>query len=432
MLCYHVQQYSEVSLEKRVGSSTLIIEGTITHTTSKWNTEQTRIITENTVEVTSVFKGNISTRTISIITFGGMVGDDFHFSPHSASLSTNQKGYFFLQSGSTNTWTRVSNKHGFYPVNKDLNPKVFTQSSLQLAEDFEDNIVNHTRAPKLSIAEYLLRRENQNTALSPEVCDDLPPSGATIEFTFDNVQYTSSFTYIEFDIMAAVNTPGLQFAKGDLTLAYSQEFGSNIASSQSVEITKGAILQHSLYSISSEDITPQKLSVAIDASYGSSEMYTFSQTKEQLVHAKVKIKDFSQIGNISFDDIGIAGDVYYWCKGEYRLFDEVITDDEVTYTNAANGAGTGLTYTFGNPVLNGDNTEFSIDIFTEATKSSEYSDAFIYINYNELGFGANAVANSAVAFTPDDLISNTDVYTALLSDEDINTLELLVFSISNP
>jgi len=75
--------------------------------------------------------------------------------------------------------------------------------------------------------------------------------------------------------MAIVNTPGLKFGKGNLLINYSEEFGSTVVSNETVEITKGEILQNNLYSITYQDASSQTISVIADSEYGSNELYTF-------------------------------------------------------------------------------------------------------------------------------------------------------------
>jgi hypothetical protein len=232
--------------------------------------------------------------------------------------------------------------------------------------------------------------------------------------------------------MAKVNTPGLKFGKGNLFIKYSEEFGSAVVSNETVEISKGEILQNNLYSINYQDASSQTISVVADSDFGSNEFYTFSASPESILHIKLKIEDFTQIGSLSFDDIDITGQVYYWCRGGYQLFDEVILDGPITSVKSQPGSEIGITYTFENINTNFNDTELTVDLFAEATAESKYSDAFIYINYNELGFGQNVFTNGTFTFTQADLISNTSVYSVFISDNDINTLQIIIFSGSDP
>ena len=64
----------EVPLAQRASASTLIVEGQVTSQYSYWNTSQTMIYTAHTIELYKIFKGNVATSSIEIITEGGTVG----------------------------------------------------------------------------------------------------------------------------------------------------------------------------------------------------------------------------------------------------------------------------------------------------------------------------------------------------------------------
>lgn len=63
----------EVPLQQRVNASTLIVEGRVIEQQSFWNTTHTMIYTANTIELYKVFKGDVATTSIQVITEGGTV-----------------------------------------------------------------------------------------------------------------------------------------------------------------------------------------------------------------------------------------------------------------------------------------------------------------------------------------------------------------------
>lgn len=379
IICITFITNAEAQIQYLVSNSDLIIEGAVLKKQSKWNENRTRIITENEILVKSVFKGVLSDSLITVITPGGIMSDLFQFQTHAIELSLKEKGYFFLTKKDETIFTFIDVNKGFAIENSDLNPKVFIDGQKFLKKQFEEKIIKETLFPKFSIQEVLDFKEtelfNKNN-----LCDTLPPSKnlKTIEFTFENVQYTDNLTHLEFDIIAKVNTPGLKFGRADLFVNYSSEFGENIISNQLAEITKGTILQGDLYSLSYQDVTSNKVKILSDSDVGVNSLFTFSESGESIVHLKLSIEDFNQIGSISFDDIDITGDVYYWCNGSYQLFDEVILDKPITNTNAKPNTEIGITYTLENPSTNSSETEFSVDVFVEATESSFFADGFIY------------------------------------------------------
>ncbi|MBI3510190.1 MAG: PKD domain-containing protein [Bacteroidetes bacterium] len=66
---------TELTLQSRVNASDVIVEGQVIAKYSLWNTAHNMIYTVNTVDIYKVFKGDVNTSTIEIITEGGTVGD---------------------------------------------------------------------------------------------------------------------------------------------------------------------------------------------------------------------------------------------------------------------------------------------------------------------------------------------------------------------
>jgi len=410
-------------------NSDLVIEGVVISNQSKWNEDRTLIFTENAILVKSVFKGTLSDSIIIAITPGGTIREDFHFQTHSIELNSFERGYFFLKFNENESYHFTDKTYGFCPENLDLNPKVFCHGQKYLKRKFEEEIIKVTLSSSLSIKDILVYEDSEYLN-DRDTCGIIIPSRnpKSIEFSFDSVRYTDNYTHIEFVVMAKVNTPGLKFGKGDFFIEYSEEFGSNIAFNQSIEVSKGVILESNLYTLSYSDTTSQSLSIKANSNFGiNNTPYTFSATSESIFRVKLLIADFTQIGNISFDDIDISGRVYYWCQESYELFDEVILDNPITSTESQPGSEIGITYTFENATDNFGGTEFSVELFAVATSTSYYDVGFVYINYNELGFGESVVTNGTFTFEAGDFI-DTPVYIPIIVDVDNNTIRILFFS----
>lgn len=420
----------EAQIQELTRLSETVVQGEVISSVSKWNDQRNLILTENKILVKSVFKGNIQDSVISVLTTGGIVDEHFHYKTHEINMTEGEKGYFFLTPNYvTNSNDFSDERYGFVRLHGNQNKFISVFGIKRSINDFEEQIIKETKFPKID-----LEKHHEIFSVKAfgklDTCDILPltRNAKSIEFTFDSVSYTPDFKYLEFDIMAKVNTPGLKFGKGDLFIKYDKAFGEDIVTKGTVEITKGKIIKNSLYDLEYGDYSTNSVFVTADSEFGSNQMNTFTSSAEQLFHVKVKIDDFSQIGTISFDSIDISGSVYYWCKGEYLLFDQVNLDDPITAVNSQEGSEIGITYTFENLSVNQSNTEMSVELFAEATNTSLYSDAFIYINYNELGFGSNVVTNGTFSFQQQDLLDDPNVYQVFLSDNDQNTIKLVVFA----
>ena len=425
--------YVQAQVSTLVEMSDLIVEGITLEKKPKWNDSRTQIYTENKVAVKAVFKGEVTQSIITVITSGGEIDDYAQYSPHAINLHASERGYFFLQQDNEKQeWTFVDKRYGVCLANNDLNPKIFCVGKPYNQRDFENAIIEHTRFPKISIDDFLHADwSNSAGGFSPCNSSFSPSINNSIEFTFDNVEYTQNFSYVEFDIMAQVNTPGLKFGKGDIVITYTPAFGSYLINSQVVEVTKGDIIQNAVYTNSYQDASSQSILISIGSNPGTggSSLYSFPQTPESLVHVKISLQNINQIGSISFDDISVNGNVHYWCRGVYHLFDGVSLDEPIVSVEPQTGTEVSLTYTFENATSYSGET-FSIDVFSHASDSSYFSNALLYINYNNLGFGSNVHANSTVSFSAGELITNGEIYDVHITDYDNNTLQLLVTSSS--
>ena len=408
----------------------LVIEGEVMDVTSKWKDDKTHIITESLIKIKYVFKGSIRDSIISIETFGGEVNGDFHYSPHTIQLSSGYKGYFFLDEHNS----FISYSGGFAHIGNELNTKVRHNGAIVSQQSFEEEILKSTRFPKISAAQYF-RLYDDKGLRNTDTCNIIASlrDNKSIDFSFKNVTYTGGMQFIEFDVYAKVNTPGLKFGRGVLYINYSEHFGTNAIENETIEVTKGNMIQSAQYMLTSIDYTPKIVKILILPQYTSNGLYTFSTSDVQVVHVKIKIADFSSIGSISFDDIDISGEVYYWCKGAYGLFDETNLSEPIRATSSTPGNAIGIKYTFENVSYSPTTNKLSVDLFAEATAESKFSDAILYISYNELGFGSNIVANNKVFFQQQDLIENDNVYSISRDDHNQNTFSLVISNISyNP
>lgn len=103
-----------VSLQNRISNSYAVVEGKVTHKFSFWNADSTLIFTENIVDVYKVFKGNINSQQIAIITEGGIIGNSKHVVEPSLQLKREQVATFFLILPSVQNPNSIFNSTYFY------------------------------------------------------------------------------------------------------------------------------------------------------------------------------------------------------------------------------------------------------------------------------------------------------------------------------
>lgn len=85
------------SLQKKVYSSDVIVEGTVIAKESFWNDDQDVIHTKNTIQVFSILKGNTVPVQINLITEGGRVGMDMMVVEPSLQVNVGETGVFLLR-----------------------------------------------------------------------------------------------------------------------------------------------------------------------------------------------------------------------------------------------------------------------------------------------------------------------------------------------
>jgi len=413
LLPMFVVTISDAQLSLMTQLSHTVIEGDVIKKESKWDISKRQIITEHQIKVRHIFKGEISDSIILVITNGGILEDIAQFQPHTLDIPDKSSGYYFLNNDESNiSFNLVHNLYGFLQKEKNVNSEIIYFDKIYYSYEIESEILAVTKFPKLSFEEYL-NLFHLNNSRSNDTCNILSQlkNSFQIEFKFDSIKYSSDFKYVEFDIMAQVNTPGLKFGKGTLFINYNQAFGTNLVANGTVEITKGNILNHPLYSLSYSDYQSDVMSITADASLGSNDMYTFSDVPSELLHVKVKIEDFTQLGSISFDSIDITGSVFYWCQGSYEIFDLVNLSPPISGVEPQEGSEISIEYTFENAQVTNGNTRFKIDIIATASDVSQYFGGAVEIVYNTSAFGTNVILSGLASFERGPLIANTNVYT---------------------
>lgn len=98
------------SLEKRVSTSTTIVEARVVAKECTWDAAHENIYTVNTLEVYRVFKGQVNTQTIELVTEGGLVGDEMLRVSPALTVELGEVGVFMLKA---NTIT-LSGRSGLY------------------------------------------------------------------------------------------------------------------------------------------------------------------------------------------------------------------------------------------------------------------------------------------------------------------------------
>lgn len=87
-------QLVPLSLEQRVVNSDVVFEGKVLSQSSAWDESRRHIYTTNTISVYKVFKGQIKSSTVELITLGGTVGDEREDVSYGLKLEPGSVGVF--------------------------------------------------------------------------------------------------------------------------------------------------------------------------------------------------------------------------------------------------------------------------------------------------------------------------------------------------
>ncbi|MFK7948104.1 MAG: T9SS type A sorting domain-containing protein, partial [Saprospiraceae bacterium] len=159
-------------------------------------------------------------------------------------------------------------------------------------------------------------------------------SGSIVEYTIANPSLTGSFNeFLEFDINIASLLSSEEFFSGELLIDYNTlTFGSNLAASGIVNITKGNVILTPNYTITITDVSASKLKIeVVSSSNNPNTLYLIDNTAEQLVHLKIDITNLAGNTGIEFDELNMQGASEFFdiSSNVVEPFELVKADDEL-------------------------------------------------------------------------------------------------------
>jgi hypothetical protein len=212
----------EVSFEKQIQNSTLLIEGEVLSKKSFWDSEFKNIYTVNKIKVYKVFKGK-SGKTVDVITPGGVVGLNAEVVSPSLSLDVNDIGVFVLNSNNVNfesktginTYKPYSSSQGFYKYNieQDVVKNPFKKTK-GITSTFYKKIKALTKANYDDIAGLNIKEKQQEFF---QKTSSKPPNSITFTPTSITAGTKSVLT---------INGSGFGATKGSVSFSDADEGGT--------------------------------------------------------------------------------------------------------------------------------------------------------------------------------------------------------------
>ena len=159
----------EISLQKQIEASSLVVEGKVISKQSFWDANHHNIYTTNLIEVYKVFKGE-SLKTIEIITPGGTVGLNAESVSPGLKLRKGDIGVFMLHNNNiafsaknesvNKRFQPYSSVQGFYryniTTNVAANPFTVRQG---ISDSFYNEIVNYTKLNYIKVSQFDIEKK---------------------------------------------------------------------------------------------------------------------------------------------------------------------------------------------------------------------------------------------------------------------------------
>jgi hypothetical protein len=322
-----------------------VLEAKVVEQTCYWSDDHTKIFTKSVLEVYKIFKGDLKTNRLELNRIGGQLDGSSQEVSDVPNLQKGQFGLFFI---------------GKYEQYLYLNEDPITY--------YQDGI-NPTAA-----GAFLTMKNIASEIYQPlqEVCGQVPPKVGSnpfeqqfieqlrrrglsaqrplemgIEFSFENATLSfSNGVFLEFDIFSKELLPTLsKFAKSNLYFEYNTAlFGTNVGTSNLIQIAKGTILNHPNYTLQVVDDAPDRLKVVIDK-LTDNDLYLLSTTAEQLAHAKINISQLSQSPDIVFDEGLMQGESFFYnaTTQQQSAYPYVFANDAIRQEILAKPVITGFT-----------------------------------------------------------------------------------------
>lgn len=426
------------TIPELVALSGLIVEGSVVSQNSFWNKEHTEIFTENKIKAQKLYKGIQEDSFIYVITYGGIVGNDLIKVSHAANIDGQTDGLFFLKKSSNKSldnnreyYEAVSSEESFTWLHDlSAHPYFVFDKKRIAAQDLKQNIEICTRQ-----SAYL--PENSNATVHKIPCKIYPIElSPTISFSFDKVVLSDDYQYVNFNIQAAADANNFSFGKGVIILKFPEgnPIGTFLATNGILKVEQTALVPSEVYDLVLQDLDANTVKISISPkSSALQNLNTLMNIKEDFLSIKLKITNFSNASKISFDNILMQGNCYYYCNGTFAPFKSIKTSKSIESITPPKELQIPITYTFENlkvESVNSPNDYLSFDVFAQTAQKTFFKDALIQIKYNDVtAFFSNQETSNSIIVERGALIQNTNVYNFSYNDNILSANNVVDFAI---
>jgi hypothetical protein len=241
-----------------------------------------------------------------------------------------------------------------------------------------------------------------------------------VKYTVENSAISGANNeFLEFDINVASMFNNENFYSGEMLIDYnSLTFGTNLASSERITLTKGTVITAPNYTLSIVDVSSDQMKIIAQSTPSNpSNYYSITNQSEELAHIKIDISNLAGNTAIKFDEVQMQGlsELFDASLSSNTPFDLVTAIDElnVDINGILNSGDTCTTCTGGN-------------ITTTFTSSSQINVFYAVTNADA---GSSSTRDAVINLTELDTTGGVTFYLGEVLDSIPNTREIIEASL---
>ncbi len=217
-------QLYKIDLDKKINKASLIVEGKVIEQHSFWNDAHTMIYTSNKIQLYKLFKGELVSNQIEVVTQGGSVDNKCLIVSDVLQLHKNEKGMFFLMENAQKLHS---------PVTKNVLFDVYSSEQGFLRYDKTGNSAFAPFAKYDNIQQSLYNSVRQHTGIKEKILyKDADSSSLGISGVVSNGTAATAITSFSPD---TVNAGALNDPANNILTINGSGFGSNPSGSAAIE-----------------------------------------------------------------------------------------------------------------------------------------------------------------------------------------------------
>jgi hypothetical protein len=249
-----------------------------------------------------------------------------------------------------------------------------------------DSIVQFPICTELATTQYILTVTDSNGCKGKDSVIVAFNKGnnplTDIKYSAQNVAFTDSGQYLEFDVFASDTPTNLLFSQGQIYVSFDTSyFGSHLVSSGAITISKGQAIDSPYYNLTVVDSTASMIKLSVTHTANPTSLTNLDSVNQQLCHIKLRV---ASVGTpfANFDSVLMVGQSLYKrsVSGLEFPYDLVQVSGLVGSLRSND-----ISFQLASETLTA--TQLSFDLQAEATGSDFFYSSDVTITYSTDNFG---------------------------------------------